>query len=157
MDTILTLEGQIGRDNLSTQAKKRITTYHNLKNQVKALERTYKDANEDEKESCEEELDSANEYFEKFKKATIDFLQDELEDFKASQQSKEDKIKADKIKADKEKADKLKKENVNADGTVDNTDDKDKDEKPMNITGFLIGGLVLVASFGAINYWKNRN
>jgi ribose 5-phosphate isomerase A len=34
MDTILTLEGEIGRENLSTQGKKKISTYHSLKKQV---------------------------------------------------------------------------------------------------------------------------
>lgn len=157
MDTILTLEGQIGKDNLSTQAKKRISTYHGLKKQVQALERAYKDADENDKESTEEELDEAKAVFDKFNKATISFLQDELSDFteKAEAKAKADKEKADKKKDAQEKADKEKADKEKADKEKNASgDDKDK---PMNVTGFIIGGLVLIASFGAVNYWRNKN
>jgi hypothetical protein len=71
MDTILTLEGEIGRENLSTQGKKKISTYHSLKKQVANLEKAYKGADQDEKDSYEQELDEASEYFNNYSKATI--------------------------------------------------------------------------------------
>ena len=85
MDTILTLEGEIGRENLSTQGKKRISTYHGLKKQVENLEKAYQGAEENEKDNYADELDDATEYLTNFRKSTIDFLQDELDDIKSNQ------------------------------------------------------------------------
>ena len=158
MDTILTLEGEIGRENLSTQGKKRISTYHSLKKQVASLERAYQGAEEDEKDNYANELDEATEYLTNFRKATIDFLQDELDDIKAKQKAKEEKLRLQNEGKQKEEAEKSKKKN-NANPTdIDNLakPSEEDDKKSSGVTGILFGGLVLVATLGAVNYFRNR-
>lgn len=165
MDTILTLEGEIGRENLSTQGKKRISTYHGLKKQVASLERAYQGAEDDEKDNYANELDEATEYLNNFRKATIDFLQDELDDLKAKQKAKEEKLRLKKEREDKAeaeakaKAEEKKKEESNDNPTdIDNLakPSKEDDKKSSGITGILFGGLVLVATLGAVNYFRNK-
>jgi len=165
MDTILTLEGEIGRENLSTQGKKRISTYHGLKKQVASLERAYQGAEDDEKDNYANELDDATEYLNNFRKATIDFLQDELDDLKSNQKAKEEKLRLKKEREDKAeaeakaKAEEKKKEESNDNPTdIDNLakPSKEDDKKSGGITGILFGGLVLVATLGAVNYFRNK-
>lgn len=170
MDTILTLEGEIGRENLSTQGKKRITTYHNLKKQVANLEKAYQGADEKEKENYGSELDSATDYLNNFRKATIDFLQDELDDLKAKQKAKEEKLRLKKEREEKAKADaeakaKEEKEKQKAESNDNPTDidnlakppkENEDSDKSSGITSILFGGLVLVATLGAVNYFRNR-
>ena len=170
MDTILTLEGEIGRENLSTQGKKRITTYHNLKKQVSNLEKAYQGADEKEKENYGDELDNATEYLNNFRKSTIDFLQDELDDLKAKKKAKEEKLRLKKEREDKAKADaeakakkeKEEKEKIQADANptdIDNlakSSEAEEESKSSGVTSLLFGGLVLVATLGAVNYFRNR-
>ena len=165
MDTILTLEGEIGRENLSTQGKKRISTYHSLKKQVASLERAYQGAEDDEKDNYADELDDATEYLNNFRKATIDFLQDELDDLKAKQKAKEEKLRLKKEREDKAQAEaKAKAEEKKKQESNDNPTDinnlakpsKEDDKKSGGITGILFGGLVLVATLGAVNYFRNK-
>ena len=165
MDTILTLEGEIGRENLSTQGKKRISTYHSLKKQVASLERAYQGAEDDEKDNYADELDDATEYLNNFRKATIDFLQDELDDLKANQKAKEEKLRLKKEREDKAQAEaKAKAEEKKKQESNDNPTDinnlakpsKEDDKKSGGITGILFGGLVLVATLGAVNYFRNK-
>jgi len=159
MDTILTLEGEIGRENLSTQGKKRISTYHGLKKQVENLEKAYQGAEEDEKDNYANELDDATEYLTNFRKSTIDFLQDELDDLKAKQKAKEEKVRLKKEREEKAEAEAKKKEESNANPTdIDNLAKKPKEDekKGGSITGVLFGGLVLVATLGAVNYFRNK-
>ena len=130
MDTILTLEGEIGRENLSTQGKKRITTYHQLKKQVSSLEKAYQGADEKEKENYASELDSATEYLNNFRKATIDFLQDELDDLKAKQKAKEEKAKLKQEREEKAKAEAKAKEEKEKSQTNANPTDIDNLAKP---------------------------
>ena len=59
-----------------------------FKKQVANLEKAYQGADEKEKENYGSELDSATDYLNNFRKATIDFLQDELDDLKAKQKPK---------------------------------------------------------------------
>lgn len=170
MDTILTLEGEIGRENLSTQGKKRITTYHNLKKQVSNLEKAYQGADEKEKENYGDELDNATEYLNNFRKSTIDFLQDELDDLKAKKKAKEEKLRLKKEREDKAKAEaeakakkeKEEKEKIQADANptdIDNlakSSESEEESKSSGVTSLLFGGLVLVATLGAVNYFRNR-
>jgi len=165
MDTILTLEGEIGRENLSTQGKKRISTYHSLKKQVASLERAYQGAEDDEKDNYADELDEATEYLNNFRKATIDFLQDELDDIKSNQKAKEEKLRLQKEREDKAEAEaKAKAEEKKKQESNDNPTDinnlakpsKEDDKKSGGITGILFGGLVLVATLGAVNYFRNK-
>ena len=165
MDTILTLEGEIGRENLSTQGKKRISTYHSLKKQVASLERAYQGAEDDEKDNYADELDEATEYLNNFRKATIDFLQDELDDIKSNQKAKEEKLRLQKEREDKAEAEaKTKAEEKKKQESNDNPTDinnlakpsKEDDKKSGGITGILFGGLVLVATLGAVNYFRNK-
>lgn len=166
MDTILTLEGEIGRENLSTQGKKRISTYHSLKKQVASLERAYQGAEEDEKDNYANELDEATEYLTNFRKATIDFLQDELDDLKAKKKAKEEKLRLQNERKEKAEAEAKKKaeEEKNKQKEDDNPTDIDNlakpsqedDKKSSGVTGILFGGLVLVATLGAVNYFRNR-
>ena len=165
MDTILTLEGEIGRENLSTQGKKRISTYHSLKKRVANLEKAYKGADEKEKDSYEQELDEASEYFNNYSKATMDFLQDELDDIKAKQKAKEEKLRLKKEREDKEqsvideKAKQVADEKLKA-TEIENLakpDAKDQEKKSSGVTGILFGGLVLVATLGAVNYFRNKD
>ena len=175
MDTILTLEGEIGRENLSTQGKKRITTYHNLKKQVGNLEKAYQGADETEKDNYGNELDNATDYLTNFRKSTIDFLQDELDDLKAKQKAKEEKArlkaereeksKADALAKEKEEKEKEEKEKEKTEPNANPTDidnlakpskENEDNEKGSGITSILFGGLVLVATLGAVNYFRNR-
>lgn len=165
MDTILTLEGEIGRENLSTQGKKRISTYHGLKKQVENLEKAYQGAEENEKDSYANELDDATDYLTNFRKSTIDFLQDELDDLKAKQKAKEEKLRLKKEREDKAEAEaKAKAEEKKKEESNDNPTDinnlakpsKEDDKKSGGITGILFGGLVLVATLGAVNYFRNK-
>jgi hypothetical protein len=165
MDTILTLEGDIGRENLSTQGKKRISTYHSLKKQVASLERAYQGAEDDEKDDYAHELDEATEYLNNFRKATIDFLQDELDDIKSNQKAKEEKLRLKKEREEKAeaeakaKAEEKKKQESNANPTDINNlakSPKKDDNKSGGVTGILFGGLVLVATLGAVNYFRNK-
>jgi len=169
MDTILTLEGEIGRENLSTQGKKRISTYHGLKKQVASLERAYQGAEDDEKDNYANELDEATEYLNNFRKATIDFLQDELDDLKAKQKAKEEKLRLKKEREEKAEAEAKAKAKAEAEAkkkeeSNDNPTDinnlakpsKEDDKKSGGITGILFGGLVLVATLGAVNYFRNK-
>lgn len=146
MDTILTLEGEIGRENLSTQAKKRISTYHNLKKQVANLQNAYNGALEEEKQSYLDELEEATEYLENYSEATINFLQDELDDLKVTKKAIEER---ERLK--KEKEQKQTNENNDPDKSK-----KDEEGKKIGVTGILFAGLVLVASFGAVNYFRNK-
>ena len=157
MDTILTLEGEIGRENLSTQGKKRISTYHGLKKQLANLEKAYKGADEKEKDSYEQELDNASEYFNNYSKATMDFLQDELDDIKAKQKAKEEKLRLKKEREDKEQAVIDEKSKQVADENLAKPDAKDEEKKSSGVTGILFGGLVLVATLGAVNYFRNKD
>jgi uncharacterized protein YhaN len=170
MDTILTLEGEIGRENLSTQGKKRITTYHNLKKQVSNLEKAYQGADEKEKDNYGDELDNATEYLNNFRKSTIDFLQDELDDLKAKKKAKEEKLRLKKEREDKAQAEteakakkeKEEKQKIQADANptdIDNlakSSEAEEESKGSGITSLLFGGLVLVATLGAVNYFRNR-
>ena len=162
MDTILTLEGEIGRENLSTQGKKRISTYHSLKKQVASLERAYQGAEDDEKDNYANELDKATEYLNNFRKATIDFLQDELDDLKAKQKAKEEKLRLKKEREEKAEAEaKAEKNKQKEDANPTDINNlakpsQEDDKKSSGVTGILFGGLVLVATLGAVNYFRNR-
>jgi len=168
MDTILTLEGEIGRENLSTQGKKRITTYHNLNKQVGNLEKAYQGADEKEKDNYGQELDNATEYLNNFRKSTIDFLQDELDDLKAKKKAKEEKLRLKKEREDKAEAEakskKEKEEKEKTESNANNTDidnlakssQAEEESKSTGVTSLLFGGLVLVATLGAVNYFRNR-
>ena len=121
MDTIIMLEGEIGRENLSTQAKKRIKAYNRLKAQVSKIKTAYENADKEDEKNYEGQLKEATDNLNDFYLDTESFLKDELADFsqkKAEKEAKErlaqeekDKIKAEKeqkAKEEKAKADKIK-------------------------------------------------
>lgn len=178
-DTVLTLEGKIGRENLSTQAKKRISSYNSLKSSILDLENAYKTAPPREKSNYEIELDKANDLFHVTNKETISFLQDELEDLieKRNVKAAKEKAKADaeelkkqkaeeqeKAKIESEKAKKLAEETKkqaqnNADDNNNNAASKsgeETDEKKTGVSGIILGVAILGITFGAVNYFKNR-
>jgi ABC-type Na+ efflux pump permease subunit len=121
---------------------KRLDGYQNLLQRVEVAKKDLEANPEDEelKEAFEEITDYISDYRE-------DLIEDleELVEAKEKQKQVESKPKVDekpkvekKPKVDEPKA------------------DEPKEEKSTNVAGFIIGGVLLVASLGAINYFRNN-
>ena len=115
---------------------KRLDGYQNLLQRVEVAKKDLEANLEDEelKEAFEEITDYIGDYRE-------DLIEDleELVEAKEKQKEADSKPKGDeKPKADEPKA------------------DEPKEEKSTNVAGFIIGGVLLVASLGAINYFRNN-
>ena len=120
---------------------KRLDGYQNLLQRVEVAKKDLEANLEDEelKEAFEEITDYIGDYRE-------DLIEDleELVEAKEKQKEADSKPKGDeKPKADEPKADEPKA-------------DEPKEEKSTNVAGFIIGGVLLVASLGAINYFRNN-
>lgn len=134
MDTVLELVGSIGKENLTTQGKKRLNAYNQLVNRKKNLEKAFKEADEDAKANAEEELDELNDYYNEYRKDFINFLQDEKKDL------------ADKAKAKKDK-----------EAQEQNPDDPSKKDDKNNSVGLWTAVGLSVITLGAYAFFKNRN
>ena len=110
---------------------KRLDGYQNLLQRVEVAKKDLEANPEDEelKEAFEEITDYISDYRE-------DLIEDleELVEAKEKQKQVESKPKVE----EKSKA------------------DEPKEEKSTNVAGFIIGGVLLVASLGAINYFRNN-
>ena len=171
MDTIVLLEGEIGRENLSTQAKKRISNYNGIKDKVANIQKAFNNAKEEDKESYNEELSQANEYLDEYSEETELFLKDELADFTEKQKVIDAKLKAKKEEEDKQKKlidDKLKEKKdketeqakIEADKQAKIEADKLKAGKDkeggMGAGALIFGALALVVTLGAVNHFRNN-
>lgn len=126
---------------VTTPIAKRLDGYKNLLERVEVAKKDLEANPEDEelKEAFEEITDYVSDYRE-------DLIEDLEELVKAKEKQKqveskpkvEQKPKVDEPKADEPKA------------------DEPKEEKSTNVAGFIIGGVLLVASLGAINYFRNN-
>jgi hypothetical protein len=116
---------------------KRLDGYQNLLQRVEVAKKDLEANPEDEelKEAFEEITDYISDYRE-------DLIEDleELVEAKEKQKQVESKPKVE----EKPKVD----EKPNG--------DEPKEEKSTNVAGFIIGGVLLVASLGAINYFRNN-
>ena len=127
---------------------KRLDGYQNLLQRVEVAKKDLEANPEDEelKEAFEEITDYISDYRE-------DLIEDleELVEAKEKQKQVESKPKVDekpkveqKPKVDEPKIEEKPKA------------DEPKEEKSTNVAGFIIGGVLLVASLGAINYFRNN-
>ena len=116
---------------------KRLDGYQNLLQRVEVAKKDLEANPEDEelKEAFEEITDYISDYRE-------DLIEDleELVEAKEKQKQVESKPKVDEKPKVEEKS----------------KADEPKEEKSTNVAGFIIGGVLLVASLGAINYFRNN-
>lgn len=116
---------------------KRLDGYQNLLQRVEVAKKDLEANPEDEelKEAFEEITDYISDYRE-------DLIEDleELVEAKEKQKQVESKPKVDEKPKVEEKT----------------NGDEPKEEKSTNVAGFIIGGVLLVASLGAINYFRNN-
>lgn len=116
---------------------KRLDGYQNLLQRVEVAKKDLEANPEDEelKEAFEEITDYISDYRE-------DLIEDleELVEAKEKQKQVESKPKVDEKPKVEEKP----------------KADEPKEEKSTNVAGFIIGGVLLVASLGAINYFRNN-
>jgi hypothetical protein len=88
-----------------------------------------------------------------------------LDDIKAKQKAKEEKLRLKKEREDKEqsvideKAKQVADEKLKATESENlaKPDVKVEEKKSSGVTGMLFGGLVLVATLGAVNYFRNKD
>jgi hypothetical protein len=154
MDTVLLLEGEIGRNRLSTQAKKRISTYNTLKAEIANLKKAVDNAEDDDKATYKSEFEDAYAYLEEIAEETIDFLADELADLKAKDKVKDEiKAKADGIAKDKADAKAKEIEDAKA-KEIEDAKTPEEEKKSSGVSGWLVGAIVLVASAGLVNHFR---
>lgn len=182
MDTVYSLVGKIGRNNLSRQANKRMQELKDLNENYALLDKALKETkDETEKAQIQKEHTKAGAYIEKFENSLLQFLNDEYEDVldkkeKAEAKAEEEaRIKeaeeAEAATKEQEEAEKAKAEaeaqsreeeivraeaeaQANA-GTDPNAESKTKEKKPSIAGGLIIGGLLALLGLGA--YMANRN
>ena len=115
---------------------KRLDGYQNLLQRVEVAKKDLEANPEDEE--LKEAFDEITDYISDYREDLIEDLE-ELVEAKEKQKEADSKPKGEeKPKADEPKA------------------DEPKEEKSTNVAGFIIGGVLLVASLGAINYFRNN-
>ena len=167
MDTVYVLVGKIGTGNLSTHAKKRLAKLNELNDSLANLETALSEAEKKDQAVWEKKVDDARKYLENYENDFQVFLDEEYADVEKKQEAKAE---ADRVA--KEKADAL------ANGTPPagtppagtppagtppagtppaGTPTPVKEEKSgIGFGTIIVGGIIAVATFGAINYFKNK-
>lgn len=121
---------------VTTPIAKRLDGYQNLLQRVEVAKKDLEANPEDEE--LKESFNEITDYISDYREDLIEDLE-ELVEAKEKQKEVDSKPKGEeKPKADEPKA------------------DEPKEEKSTNVAGFIIGGVLLVASLGAINYFRNN-
>ena len=116
---------------------KRLDGYQNLLQRVEVAKKDLEANPEDEE--LKEAFDEITDYISDYREDLIEDLE-ELVEAKEKQKQVESKPKVDEKPKVEEKP----------------KADEPKEEKSTNVAGFIIGGVLLVASLGAINYFRNN-
>lgn len=133
MDKILELLGKLDNKVPSTIAK-RLDGLKNLESRYEVAKKELAENPEDEE--LQEAMTEITDYLEDYRDDLIEDLEDLVE---AKEKAKEQPKAEDKPKAEE-------KPNGN----------EAEDKKSTNVAGFVLGGILLVASLGAINYFRNN-
>jgi predicted ribosome quality control (RQC) complex YloA/Tae2 family protein len=148
MDTVTKLISKIGKEKLSTQARKRISSLNNLTKSLEDLQNTISEAEDSDKSSYQEQLEELAEYKYSFEEDLEAFLTDELKD-NGSQIAKEEEKNAQKL---------LEKQAIDLEAeTARLLQEKNKpeDKKGLGIGKIILGVVVGTVFFGGYNFFKN--
>ena len=195
--TVYQLIGKIGMENLSSNAKKRLSKLNELDQKVTDLETAYNEADDKSKKTFKKKVDDAKDYLENYEEEFKSFLEVEHDDIvKARQEQKEREeaeAKAEEERLAQEEAVRKAQEEAQAQAQADE-EAKAEEERlaqeeaerkaqeeaqaqaqaqaqqqppaPANqpekknsgslVGTIIVGGIVFLASWGAINYFKNK-
>lgn len=127
---------------VTTPIAKRLDGYQNLLQRVQVAKKDLEASPEDEE--LKEAFEEITDYISDYREDLIEDLEG-LVEAKEKQKQVESKPKVEqKPKVDEPKIEEKPKA------------DEPKEEKSTNVAGFIIGGVLLVASLGAINYFRNN-
>ena len=140
MDKIVELLGKLD-NKVPTPIAKRLDGLKNLESRYELAKKELAESPEDEE--LKEAMTEITDYLE-------DYRDDLIEDLEALVEAKE--------KANEQpKADNKPNGNNKTSGEEKpNGDEKPEEKKSSNVAGFVLGGILLVASLGAINYFRNN-
>jgi hypothetical protein len=140
MDKIVELLGKLD-NKVPTTIAKRLDGLKNLESRYNLAKKELAESPDDEE--LKEAMTEITDYLEDYRDDLIEDLEDLVEaKEKANEQSKADnKPNGNNKPSGEEKP---------------NGDEKPDDKKSSNIAGFVLGGVLLVASLGAINYFRNN-
>lgn len=140
MDKIVELLGKLD-NKVPTPIAKRLDGLKNLESRYDVAKKELAENPDDEE--LKEAMTEITDYLEDYRDDLIEDLEDLVEaKEKANEQPKED--------------DKPNGNNKPSGEEKPNGDEKPEEKKSTNIAGFVLGGILLVASLGAINYFRNN-
>lgn len=134
MDKIVELLGKLD-NKVPTPIAKRLDGLKNLESRYDLAKKELAESPEDEE--LKEAMTEITDYLEDYR----DDLIEDLEDLVEAKEKANEQPKADNKPSGEEKP---------------NGDEKPEEKKSTNIAGFVLGGVLLVASLGAINYFRNN-
>lgn len=146
MDKIVELLGKLD-NKVPTPIAKRLDGLKNLESRYDVAKKELAESPNDEE--LEEAMTEITYYLE-------DYRDDLIEDLEALVEAKE-KANEQPTTDNKPKAENKPNGNNKPSGEEKpNGDEKPEDKKSTNVAGFVLGGILLVASLGAINYFRNN-
>ncbi len=138
MDKIVELLGKLD-NKVPTTIAKRLDGLKNLESRYEVSKKEL-DANPEDEE-LQEAMTEITDYLNDYRDDLIEDLEDLVEAKEKEQPKAEEKPKLDNKPSGEEKP---------------KGDEKPEDKKSTNVAGFVLGGILLVASLGAINYFRNN-
>lgn len=140
MDKIVELLGKLD-NKVPTPIAKRLDGLKNLESRYELAKKELAESPDDEE--LQEAMTEITDYLEDYR----DDLIEDLEELVEAKKNANKQTKAD--------------ENPNGSNKPSgeekpNGDDKPEEKKSTNVAGFVLGGILLVASLGAINYFRNN-
>lgn len=140
MDKIVELLGKLD-NKVPTTIAKRLDGLKNLESRYEIAKKELAESPDDEE--LQEAMTEITDYLDDYRDDLIEDLEDLVEaKEKANEQPKADnKPNGNNKPSGEEKP---------------NGDEKPEDKKSTNVVGFVLGGILLVASLGAINYFRNN-
>lgn len=157
------LVGKIGRNNLTTNSKNRIAEFNEQLGNIKSTQHALNEAEEEDKDPFEESLQDQIQEAVEMGEVLVEFLETELADVEATrkkfqkQQEAEAQAKADaeaQAQANGEaeaQAQANSNRNQPAPATQTHTAEPVEAKKGVSTTTLILGGLFIVATFGAVN------
>ena len=136
MDKIVELLGKL-ENKVPTTIAKRLDGLKNLESRYEIAKRELAESPDDEE--LQEAMTEITDYLEDYRDDLIEDLEDLVE---AKEQPKADN--------------KPNGNNKTSGEEKPNGDEKPEEKKSSNVAGFVLGGILLVASLGAINYFRNN-
>ena len=156
MDTVYVLVGKLGMDNLSTHAKKRLAKLNELNDSLANLEKALGEAEKKDQASWEKKVEDARKFLENYENDFQVFLDEEWTDLEAQQKIASDKATAKTVEAEEARVAEEAKGNQPPAPPTPPATPAEKDKSGLGFGTIVLGGIIAVATFGAINYFKNK-